>query len=121
MNAEVSMETRRLRRMWWSGVFAVAAFVHLMRALANLSVTIGTLTIPMWVSWVVFPVAGFLSGWLMRIALERKQPISPWPLTMARGGFHLKSVGEEEPQHAGQTYGGIQAGASDWGNDWPDD
>jgi hypothetical protein len=106
--------------MWWSGVFAVAAFVHLLRALANMPVTIGTVAIPMWVSWVVFPVAGFISGWLMRIALERKEqrPFQQPPI--APGGLHPKSAGKEEPQHAGQTSRG-QAEAPDWGNAWPED
>lgn len=115
------METWRLWRMWWSGVFAVAAFVHLMRALANLSVTIGTVAIPMWVSWAVFPIAGFIAGWLTRIALERKPQTPPRPPPMASGGLHPKSAGKEELQHAGQTYCGIQAGASDLSDDWPDD
>ncbi len=115
------METRRLWRMWWSGVFAVAAFIHLMRALANLPVSIGTLAIPIWVSWVVFPLAGVLSGWLMRLALERKEPIPPRPPTMTPGGLHPKSMGKEEPQHVGQTYCGIQAGAADLSDDWPGD
>ena len=51
---------------------AVAALIHLMRALANIPVTIGTVAIPMWVSWVIFPLAGGLAGWLMRLALETK-------------------------------------------------
>ena len=101
------METRRLWRMWWSGAFAVAAFVHLMRALANIPVTIGTVTIPIWVSWMVCPVAGLISGWLMRIALERKQRLPPLPPTTTLGGLHPKSMGTEEPQHAGQTHCGI--------------
>ena len=71
MHAEVPMETRRLWRMWWSGVFAVAAFVHGLRAMAHIPVTIGTVAVQIWVSWVVFPVAGFIAGWLMRIALAR--------------------------------------------------
>jgi hypothetical protein len=105
--------------MWWSGVFAVAAFVHLIRALAGFPVTVGMVAIPLWVSWVVGPVAGVMSGWLMWIAVERKPQTPPWPPPMASGGFP-QSVDKEEPRHAGQTYCGIQAGASDLGDDWPE-
>lgn len=115
------METRRLWMMWWSGIFAVAAFVHLMRVLANLPITIGTVAIPMWVSWMVCPVAGVVSGWLMRIALEGKPRLPPRPFMMPLGGLHPKSAEKKDPQPAGQTYCGIQAGAADLSDDWPED
>ena len=115
------METWRLWRMWWSGLFALAAFVHLLRALANVPVAIGMVAIPRWVSWVVVPVAGLMSGWLMRIALKRREQVSSHrPPTMAAGDLHLKSMGKEEPRHAGQTYCEIQVGATEWGDDWPE-
>ena len=62
----------RLWMMWWSGVFAVAAFVHLMRTLTNVSVVVGSLSIPRWLSWAVFPLAGLAAGWLMRRALANR-------------------------------------------------
>ncbi len=115
------MDTRRLWSMWWSGVFALAAGVHLVRTLAHIPVTIGTVAIPMWVSWVVCPIAGVLSAWLARIALEKQQPTPPRPPTMALGDFHPKAAGKDEPQHAGQTSGGTRPGAPEWGNDRPDE
>lgn len=111
------MDTRRLWRMWWSGIFTVAAFVHLMRGLANIPVTIGTTAIPIWVSWVVFPVTGFMAGWLMRIALARKQQLPPQSPRLASGGSYPESLGKEEPRHASQAYCGIQAGYHTVGED----
>ena len=105
------MNTRRLWMMWWSGVFSVATFVHLMRALSGVSVAIGRVSIPLSVSWVVFPITGFMAGWLMRKALEAKEPMPHRPPWMALGGLHPKSLGKpEEPQHAGHTYCGILTG-----------
>ena len=60
------MELRRLWMMWWSGVLAAATFVHLLRTMTGLPVTIGSVLIPLWVSWVIVPVAGVASLWLVR-------------------------------------------------------
>ena len=62
------MERRRLWMMWWSGLLAAATFVHLLRTMTGLPVMIGTVAIPLWVSWVIVPVAGVLSLWLVRRA-----------------------------------------------------
>jgi hypothetical protein len=62
------METRRLWMMWWSGLLAAATFVHLVRAMTGVPVTIGSVAIPLWLSWVVVPVAGVVSLWLVRKA-----------------------------------------------------
>lgn len=113
------MNRRRLWTMWWSGMFTAAAFVHLVRALANMPVTIGTVSIPTWVSWMVFPVAAYIAGWLMNLVFEKSEQTRPQPPTTAFGGLHPKATGKEEPQEVG--YCGIQAGGPDWYNDWPDD
>ena len=62
------MERRRLWMMWWSGLLAAATFVHLFRTMTGVGVTIGSVAIPLWVSWVVVPIAGCCSLWLVRKA-----------------------------------------------------
>ncbi|HEU0208355.1 MAG TPA: hypothetical protein VFQ78_05190 [Candidatus Udaeobacter sp.] len=47
------------------GVFAVG---HLLRLVNQSRVTVGTLTIPMGVSWIALIVAAILSIWLWRLA-----------------------------------------------------
>lgn len=44
-------------------VFAIVALVHLIRALAQWPAQVGTWTMPLWVSWVAFVVAGMLAAW----------------------------------------------------------
>ena len=62
------MDRRRMWMMWWSGLLAAATFVHLLRIMTGFSVMIGSLVIPYWVSWIVVPVAGVGSLWLLRRA-----------------------------------------------------
>ena len=47
--------------MWWSGFFALAAVVHVVRLVARAEVQIGTFVVPMGVSIGVAIVAGTLS------------------------------------------------------------
>ena len=54
--------------MWWSGLLATATFAHLLRTMTGLSVTIGSVAIPLWVSWIIVPVTGLISLWLIRKA-----------------------------------------------------
>ena len=111
-NAEVLLETRRVWRMWWSGLFSMAALGHLARAFGHAPVTIGAVRIPVWVSWVVVPLAGGAAGWLMRTALEVRHEVSlpPWERI---GGCHPKAAAKEEPvqveklAHAGHAYCGV--------------
>ena len=106
------MDTRRLWLMWWAGIFAAATIVHLMRALSGASVVIGTISIPLWVSWTVVPLAGCISGWLMRLALEEDKPMCPRPPASASGEPRpTAKQTEEASQPAEQPYCGIQAGA----------
>ena len=62
------MERRRLWQMWWSGLLAAATFVHLGRAMVGVPVTIGSVEIPLWVSYAIVPTAGLFSLWLIRRA-----------------------------------------------------
>lgn len=62
------MERRGLWLMWWSGLLAAATFVHLLRTMTGVPVTIGAVEVSLWVSWVVVPVAGGASLWLVRKA-----------------------------------------------------
>jgi len=50
------------------GIFAI---VHLLRLVNQAQVTIGTLTIPMSVSWIALIVAAILCVWLWRLASAR--------------------------------------------------
>jgi hypothetical protein len=47
------------------GIFAIG---HLVRLLKQAQVTVGTLTIPMGVSWVALIIAAILCVWLWRLA-----------------------------------------------------
>ena len=62
------MERRRLWKMWWSGVLAAATFAHLLRTMTGLPLIVGSVDVPLWVSWVIVPVAGGASLWLVRAA-----------------------------------------------------
>lgn len=62
------MDSRRLWMMWWSGLLAAATFAHLLRTMTGAAVTIGSAEVPLWVSWVIVPVAGGASLWLVRRA-----------------------------------------------------
>lgn len=62
------MSARRLWMMWWSGAFATATFVHLIRVMSGASLVVGAVTIPLWISGVIVVAAGPLSLWLMQRA-----------------------------------------------------
>jgi hypothetical protein len=47
------------------GIFAIG---HLLRLINQVQVNVGTLTIPMGVSWIALVVAGILCVWLWRLA-----------------------------------------------------
>ena len=46
-----------------AAIFAIIAVIQLVRAIAGWPVTIDTLSIPLWASWIVCAVAGVLA-WL---------------------------------------------------------
>jgi hypothetical protein len=54
-----------------SVIFAIFAIGHLLRLINQAQVTVGTLTIPMGVSWIALIVAAILSIWLWRLASLR--------------------------------------------------
>lgn len=111
------MSTRRLWMMWWSGVFALATVVHLMRALANIPLIVGPVHVAVWISWVIFPLTGLAAVWLMRHALEFEERLPPPPWERL-GGCHPKSAAKEaEFQHAGQPYCGVYVGYHAVGED----
>ncbi len=49
-------------------IFGVFAIGHLLRLLNQAQVTVGTLTIPMGVSWIALIVAAILCIWLWRLS-----------------------------------------------------
>jgi hypothetical protein len=49
-------------------LFALFAIGHLLRLLKQAQVTVGTLTIPMGVSWIALIVAAVLCIWLWRLS-----------------------------------------------------
>lgn len=109
------MDTRRLWIMWWSGLLAIVAFVHLLRSVLGLSVLIGTVAIPLWVSWVVFPLASGGSLWLARRARRaRVQPAYRVSGAWGLGGCRPMSSEEEDYGRARTGfYRGIQASVRD--------
>ena len=42
-------------------LFLIVAIMHLLRIIFGLQVEIGGLSIPLWVSWLAFPIAGALA------------------------------------------------------------
>jgi hypothetical protein len=52
-------------------IFGIFAIGHLLRLINHAQVTIGTLTIPMGVSWIALIVAAILCIWLWRLASLR--------------------------------------------------
>jgi hypothetical protein len=54
-----------------SVIFAIFAIGHLLRLINQAQVTVGTLTIPMEVSWIALIVAAILCIWLWRLASLR--------------------------------------------------
>jgi hypothetical protein len=54
-----------------SVIFAVFAIGHLLRLINQAQVTVGTLTIPIGVSWIALIVAALLCIWLWRLASLR--------------------------------------------------
>ena len=54
-----------------SVIFAVFAIGHLLRLINQAQVTVGTLTIPIGVSWIALTVAALLCIWLWRLASLR--------------------------------------------------
>lgn len=49
-------------------IFAIVALLHLLRIYMGWLVVIGEWTVPMWVSWIAFVVAGGLSCFGVRLA-----------------------------------------------------
>jgi uncharacterized membrane protein YecN with MAPEG domain len=54
-----------------SVIFAIFALGHLLRLINQAQVTVGTVTIPMSVSWIALIVAAILCIWLWRLASLR--------------------------------------------------
>ncbi len=109
------MDTRRLWMMWWSGVFTVVASVHVVRVVGHLSVVVGAVNLPMWISWVLFPLAGLAAGWLLARALaNNNQPTSQH----TEGSRQLKVSEPATPPAGGQPYCRIGTG---YHTVWEDD
>jgi uncharacterized membrane protein YdbT with pleckstrin-like domain len=49
-------------------IFGIFAIGHLLRLIKDAQVTVGTLTIPMGVSWIALIVAAILCIWLWRLS-----------------------------------------------------
>ena len=59
-----------------SVLFGIFAIGHLVRLINQARVTVGTLTIPMGVSWIALVVAAILCVWLWRLASRTLNPLS---------------------------------------------
>lgn len=51
-----------------SVVFSVVALAHLLRAVRNVPLLLGTFAVPVWASWVAAIVAATLAVWGFRLA-----------------------------------------------------
>ena len=87
------MKTRTGWMMWWSGCFATATFIHLLRVMTGLPVTIGAWAVPIWISWVILALAGGISVWLVQRAMadQTGPPRQPWEL----GSHRPKAPGQQ--------------------------
>jgi hypothetical protein len=52
-------------------IFAVVALLHILRILMGWPAVIDGWTVPMWVSWIAFVVAGGLSCFALNLAMRR--------------------------------------------------
>jgi hypothetical protein len=52
-------------------IFGIFAIGHLLRLLKQSQVTVGTLSIPMGVSWIALIVAAILCIWMWRLSSDR--------------------------------------------------
>jgi len=52
-------------------IFGIFAIGHLLRLIKQAQVTVGTLTIPMSVSWIALIIAAILCIWLWRLASSK--------------------------------------------------
>jgi lipopolysaccharide export LptBFGC system permease protein LptF len=53
-------------------IFALFAFLHLVRLFTHWSVQIGAVTFPLWGSWLVLLIAAALSVWAFRLMSQWK-------------------------------------------------
>ena len=65
------MNTQRTGLRVASIIFGIFAIGHLLRLLKQAPVTVGTMTIPMGVSWIALIIAAILCIWLWRLASGR--------------------------------------------------
>ncbi len=49
-------------------IFSVVAVLHLLRAVLGWNVVIGTFSVPMWMSWIVVVMAGFMAYTAFRLS-----------------------------------------------------
>ena len=49
-------------------IFSVIAVLHLLRAVLGWNAVLGSFTVPVWLSWVAFVVAGFLAYSAFKLA-----------------------------------------------------
>jgi hypothetical protein len=57
-----------------AAVFALVAILHSVRLLNHWSMQVGTIGVPIWGSWLIISLGGFLSVWAFRL-------ISQWRIT----------------------------------------
>ena len=53
-------------------IFLIVAILHLVRAINWLPLVIGIWEAPIWLSWVAFVIAGFMSYWSFKLAGKKK-------------------------------------------------
>ncbi len=58
----------RLYLLISGSVFAIVGFLHLLRIFSQSSIQVGTLGIPLWLSWIAIIAASALSIWAFRLA-----------------------------------------------------
>ena len=51
-----------------SFIFAIVSILHLVRGVMDLRINIEHISVPIWVSFIFFVVAGFLAVWMYRLS-----------------------------------------------------
>lgn len=54
-------------------IFAVVSLVHLLRVVTRADVVIAGYSVPIWMNWVGFVIAGTLSAWTWKLSVGPRQ------------------------------------------------
>jgi hypothetical protein len=53
-------------------IFLIVSILHLLRAISGLPLILGVWEFPIWLSWLAFIIAGFMSYWGFKLVRKKK-------------------------------------------------